>query len=145
MEKKKNKGLTQEHWTDAVRSDYVAVSDYETFDAVLKRYISETLEVQKINQSDISKATGIDGSTISKLKNGEVKPNTYMIVLLSLAMRLTHAISDYLFFCAGIQLNNSLEHRIYRLFLDGCAYNEIYNIKNCNKMLAENNITMLSV
>ena len=36
---------------------------------------------------------------------------------------------------AGYTLNDSVEHRIYNLFLTGCAFNDYYSVENCHKNL----------
>lgn len=106
-----------------ISEDYVSLGQRESFASVLKRYILDSRLIFGMKQSDISRITGIESTTITKYTKGERKPTLNAIILLSLAMKLTPDRSENLLFTAGYQLNNSIEHRIYKFFLYGCAFN----------------------
>lgn len=135
--------LSPKQWNIVIADDYVSLTKGETFASVLRRYLMDAKLMSGLNQSKIAEITGIESPTITKYKTGSIKPTLTAIILLSLAMRLTPERSQYLLFTAGYQLNDSREHRIYRLFLDGCAFSEEYNIENCNLMLLKNGFYML--
>lgn len=130
--------LSPKQWNIVLADDYVSLSKGKIFASVFRRYLVDTKLMYGLNQSKIAEITGIESSTITKYKTGSRKPTLTAIILLSLAMRLTPERSQYLLFTAGYQLNDSQEHRIYRLFLDGCAFGEEYSIENCNLMLLKN-------
>ena len=130
--------LSPKQWNIVLADDYVSLSKGEIFASVFRRYLVDTKLMYELNQSKIAEITGIESSTITKYKTGSRKPTLTAIILLSLAMRLTPERSQYLLFTAGYQLNDSQEHRIYRLFLDGCAFGEEYSIENCNLKLLKN-------
>ena len=111
--------LSPKQWNIVLADDYVSLSKGEIFASVFRRYLVDTKLMYELNQSKIAEITGIESSTITKYKTGSRKPTLTAIILLSLAMRLTPERSQYLLFTAGYQLNDSQEHRIYRLFLDG--------------------------
>ena len=100
--------------------------------------------IHRIKQKEIADESGIESSMITKYKKGTRKPTLNAVILLCLAMRLAPERNCYLFYCAGFQLNDSVEHRIYKLFLQGCAFSDDYSIKNCNVMLREHGFTQLS-
>lgn len=145
MGKKKNEVLTPECYEMFLPKNYVTMEVGETFNEALKRYLNDAKIISGLNQSSISKITHIESPTISKLKSGKVNPTLTMIILLSLAMRLTPDRSEHLLHTAGYYLTESDEHKIYHYFLYGCAFNADFNIQNCNKVLAENKLTKLSV
>ncbi len=145
MGKKKNEVLTPEGCEMFLSKDYVAMEVGETFDKALTRYLNDVKNNSGLNQSKISMITGIGNPAISKLKSAKIKPTLAMIILLSLAMRLTPDRSEHLLHTAGFYLTDNEEHRIYRYFLYGCAFNADFNIQNCDKVLAEKKFTKLSV
>ncbi len=102
-------------------------------------------KLRNIRQKDISDATGIESSLITKYKHNRQKPTLYAVILLSLAMKLTPERSIHLLTAAGFVLNDSKEHRIYKLFLQGCVFGEKYSIENCNELLLHNGFIKLSV
>lgn len=128
-----------------VTPDYVFSQSGEEFHTVLSRYLREAKIIRNINQQDIARETGIDSSTLSKYKKGHRSPTLTDIILLCLAMRLAYERSVYLLYSGGFALNDCEEHRIYKLFLQGCAFNEYYSIQGCNEMLIEKKHTKLSV
>ena len=130
--------FTQEGWSDFFRSDYVSKKTGETFSEVLSRYLDEIQAKYDLRQKEIADLSGIKPSLISKYNTGIRLPNLKVLVTLCLAMKLTPDRSEYLLYCAGFVLNNSKEHRIYKLFLDGCAFNENYSVENLNTVLIEN-------
>ena len=130
--------FTQEEWIDFFRSDYVSKRTGETFSEVLSRYLDEIQAKYDLRQKEIADLSGIKPSLISKYKTGIRLPNLKVLVTLCLAMKLTPDRSEYRLYCAGFVLNNSKEHRIYKLFLDGCAFNENYSVENLNTVLIEN-------
>lgn len=123
-------------WSDYINPGYVSVNSDESFAEVLVRYINESYRAHNISQKDISSITGIDNALLSKYKKGYRKPTLNAIILMSLAMGLTPDRSNYLLYLAGYVLNNSKLHRIYNLFLSGCAFNKEYSISNCNAVLS---------
>ena len=128
-----------------IASDYVKENSGKSFSEILTRYILEFQKNYKANQREISDAAGMQSALISKYKYGYRKPTLNAVILLSLAMRLTPERSEYLLYAAGYVLNDQKEHRIYKLFLEGCAFNEEYSIENCNKFLLKNGYPMLSI
>ncbi|MCM1227078.1 MAG: helix-turn-helix transcriptional regulator [Clostridium sp.] len=144
-EKSKNSRLRKENWQKFIEPDYAVSRQGESFPEILSRYISEMQEYYNIKQKDISDATGIESSLITKYKHGRQKPTLYAIILLSLAMKLTPERSTHLLRAAGFVLNDSKEHRIYKLFLQGCAFGEDYSIENCNELLLNNGFMKLSI
>lgn len=131
-EKLKNSQLRKEDWQAFIESDYAVSKQGEIFPEILNRYIDEMQKSYSIRQKDISDATGIESSLITKYKHGRQKPTLYAIILLSLAMKLTPERSTHLLKSVGFALNDSKEHRIYKMFLQGCAFGEEYSIENCN-------------
>lgn len=144
VEKTKNSRLRKEDWQTFIEPDHAVSKQGESFPEILSRYIDEMREVRNIRQKDISDATGIESSLITKYKHGRQKPTLYAVILLSLAMKLTPERSTYLLRAAGFALNDSKEHRIYKLFLQGCAFGEEYSIENCNELLLNNGFMKLS-
>ena len=144
-EKLKNLQLIKEDWQTFIEPDYAVSKQGESFPEILSRYIDEMHEVRNIRQKDISDATGIESSLITKYKHDRQKPTLYAIILLSLAMKLAPERSIHLLTAAGFALNDSKEHRIYKLFLQGCAFGEEYSIKNCNELLLNNGFMKLSI
>ena len=141
----KNALLSKEEWQAFVEADYAVFKQGESFAEILSRYIKEMQELHDIKQKDISDATGIESSLITKYKHNKQKPTLYAVILLSLAMKLTPERSKHLLRAAGFALNDSKEHRIYKLFLQGCVFSKAYSIENCNEMLIRNGFMKLSV
>ena len=135
----------KEDWQKFIEPDYAVSKQGESFPEILCRYIDEMREFRNIKQKNISDATGIESSLITKYKHGRQKPTFYAIVLLSLAMKLAPERSTHLLRAAGFALNDSKEHRIYKLFLQGCAFGEEYSIENCNELLLHNGFMKLSI
>ena len=138
-----NINFTDNEWEDYIRSDYVMHDTNETFSDLFTKYLLQLKVKYNVKQSEISKATGIRSTIISELKKGTRKPSLNVVILLCLAMRLTLNRSLALLYLSGNTLTNSEEHSIYKLFLSGCAFNEKYNIDNCNAMLLKHNYSML--
>ena len=145
VEKLKNSQLRKEDWQEFIKPNYVVSVQGESFPEILSRYIDEMREVHNIRQKDISNATGIESSLITKYKHNRHKPTLYFVILLSLAMKLTPERSTHLFIAAGFALNDSKDHRIYKLFLQGCAFGEEYSIENCNELLLNNGFMKLLI
>lgn len=125
-------------WNEYIRSDYVRRKSGETFSEVLLRYLDDVHRNYGIRQQDICRISGISSTLMTKYKMGKRKPLLYSIITICLAMRLTYDRSEYLLYTAGYKLNDSTEHRIYKLFLNGCAFNEEYTLENCKAILLEN-------
>ena len=128
-------GMRESEWSKYIRSDYVSEKSGESFSEVLTRYLDEVLEKCSIKQQDLAAAMGITSSVLSEFKSGTRKPAVYAVVLLSIAMRLTPDRSAYLLYTAGHILNDSEEHRLYKLFLYGCAFDDKYSIENIKKII----------
>lgn len=128
--------FTRNDWKKFIVSDYVAYSAGEEFPDILSRYINDLQESCGVTQKQIAEAAGMDTSLFTKYKVGRRNPTIYTVILLSIAMRLTPERSMYLLKSVGYTLNDSTEHRIYKLFLQGCAFNDEYSVENCNRMLA---------
>ena len=124
-------------WSEYIRSDYVRRKLGETFSEVLARYLDDISAATGIRQKDISVISGIESSMITKYKNGVRKPSLYTLVVICISMRLTSERSKYLLYLMGYILNDCEEHRIYKLFLEGCAFNENYSVENFKLMFFE--------
>ncbi len=135
--------LTPEQWEWVLSDGYKAYSSEATFSSALTKYMSDVQNLYGVRQKEISVLTGIESTVITKYRKGIRKPTITAVILLSLAMKLTPDRSQYLLYLSGFQLNECLEHRIYRMFLFGCAYNDDYNISNCNKVLKSKGLTLL--
>ena len=127
--------LTENEWDIIVKSDYVSIVSEEDFAFTLRRYMFDIEHMFGVNQAELSRISGIESTLISKYKDGKRKPPLSAIIILSLAMKLTPDRSHNLLYKAGYQLNNCEEHRIYSLFLNGCAFSSKYNLTNCNNYL----------
>ena len=145
IEKVKNIQFRKEDWQAFIEPDYAVSRQGESFPETLSRYIIEMQKYYNIKQKDISDETGIESSLITKYKHGRQKPTIYAIILLSLAMKLAPERSTHLLTAAGFALNDSKEHRIYKLFLQGCAFGEEYSIENCNELLLHNGFMKLTI
>lgn len=106
-EKLKNSQLRKEDCQAFIEPDYAVSKQGESFPEILSRYIDEMREVRNIRQKDISDATRIESSLITKYKHGRQKPALY-------AIKLTPERSTHLLRAAGFTLNDSKEHRIYK-------------------------------
>ena len=135
----------KEDWQAFIEPDYAVSKQGEIFSEILSRYIDEMRELRNIRQKDISDATRIESSLITKYMHGRQKPTLYAVILLSLAMKLTPERSTHLLRAAGFALNDSKEYRIYKMFLQGCAFGEEYSIENCNELLLHNGFMKLSI
>ena len=129
--------FTQEEWSDFFRSDYVNGKTGETFSEVLSRYLDEVQAKYGIRQQDVANISKVSTALITKYRNGSRKPTLNTVVILSIAMKLTTDRSEYLLHSAGYSLNDSIEHRIFKLFLYGCAFNSDYSVENCKCKLKE--------
>ena len=129
--------FTQEGWSDFFRSDYVSKKTGETFSEVLSRYLDEVQARYGVRQQDVADISKVSTALITKYRNGSRKPTLNTVVILSIAMKLTTDRSEYLLHSAGYSLNDSKEHRIFKLFLYGCAFNSDYSVENCKCKLKE--------
>ena len=134
--------FTKADWSDFFRSDYVSSKSGETFSEVLTRYLDEFQSRYGVRQQNIANATGISSTLIKRYRTAKTKPSLYNLVMLCIAMRLIIDRSEYLLYTAGYVLNNSTEHRIYKLFLNACAFDAEYSANNCKKALMDNHCTV---
>ena len=124
-------------WSDYIRSDYVRRKSGESFSEVLARYLDDVQISTGVRQQELSNVSGLSSALIAYYKTGKRKPSLDSLVLLCIAMKLTLDRSEYLLYSVGYILNDSEEHRIYRLFLSGCAFDDRYSVENCKLMLSE--------
>ena len=124
-------------WSDYFRSDYVSRKKGEPFSEVLTRYLNEMQEKFDIKQHHIAIESNMNSSLISQYKAGVRQPTLKAIVQICLAMHLTPDRSEHLLFSAGYILNDCKEHRIYKLFLFGCAFDSFYSNENLENLLTE--------
>ena len=122
-------------FSNYIRPDYIRRTSVESFQSVFSRYFEDSENRYNVTQSEISDISGIGNSLITKYKNGSRKPTLLSLIMLCIALRLTPDRSTYLLYTAGYTLNDSVEHRIYNLFLTGCAFNDYYSVENCHKNL----------
>lgn len=137
--------LTKSDWDEYISCNYSATALSEPFSVVFSKYLKMLCQKNGIKQKDIADATGIESTMITKYKNSTRKPTLKAVILLSLAMHLTIEQSEHMLYSAGLRINSTKEHRIYRLFLSGCAFSDEYSIYNCNKTLKKHGFEMLNV
>ena len=122
---------------DFSRSDYVSIKSGETFSEVLTRYIDEVQAKSDIKQHNIADESNMKSSLISQYKAGTRQPTLKAVVQLCLAMHLTPDRSKHLLYSAGYILNDCKEHRIYKMFLFGCAFDSFYSNETLDIIMTE--------
>ncbi len=103
------------------------------------------MEIKNISSVLLNKITGIDCTSICKYRADERKPNLEYAVSLCIALRLTSRQADYLLeLCSYSVKADTPENKMYRLFIDTCAFIPVITVAKCNEMLIEKNLKPLT-
>ena len=108
-------------------------------------YLNHLMKKKGIISARLYEMTAIDKSTLSEyLNDGRNQQKNYLVAI-SIALRLLPVQSSYLLELADICIGkHSVENRLYRLFLDSCAFNMEITVAKCNEILISRGLSPLT-
>lgn len=110
------------------------------FGKALKRYANDI----GVNATELAKLTGISKSAVNYYFNGERQVGFNTLIELCLALRLHPLRTEYLFELTHFELRKSdPRYYIIKEYLLGCAYEERFNLYNCQMKLKSLNLELL--
>lgn len=106
----------------------------------LKRYADDI----KISATELANLTGISKSAVNYYFSGERQVGFNTLIALCLALRLHPLRTEYLFEFTHFKLRKSdSRYYVIKEYLSGCAYEEKFNLYNCQMRLKECNLELL--
>lgn len=110
------------------------------FGKALKRYADDI----GVSATELARLTGISKVAVNYYFSGERQVGFNTLIALCLALRLRPLRTEYLFELTHFELRRS-EPRYYVIkeYLSGCAYEERFNLDNCQMKLKSLNLELL--
>lgn len=106
--------------------------------------LKSLMELKGFSQEEISNATSINKSTISKYVNNMTKPKLENIIAIAVSLRLTYCQSEELLKRCNMFLFSNNELIVsYRFFLSECSLRSEITVEWCNEYLKNHSLPVL--